>query len=279
MYKITFLLALVIGSLSACTIVRYYEVKPMQESFNRTASETTKILEKVRTDLKQKRFIVHSLKKQGANMQEAPYHELSIQLAPLQNLANLTEKEAKNIRNLKIKFHEITRGKAKITSKSPDYNRLDQLQSQTKETWNKLEESVETYKKSSRTLETAVERAGVREMNVPQTRRQLRGFLRKLDANIGLLRSQGSKVQAASLGKQRTIYNAITNQLMLIERERNAVTKLMDRFSKLVKDQEKVWIGPGLLTYEILNLGEARAKRIQELGEKISQLAKNISNN
>ena len=209
-------------------------------------------------------------------MQEAPYQVLTVQLAPLQNLANLSENEAKNLRDLKIKFHELTRGKTKVTSKSPDYNRLHKLQSDTKKTWDNLETSVKTYQNSSRALESAVEKAGIREMNVPETKRQLRGFLRKLDANIGLIRSQGSKVQAAYLGKQRTIYNEITNQLMLIERERNAVAKLMDRFSKLVKGQEKVWIGPGLLTYEILNLGETRATRIQELGKKISQLAQEI---
>ena len=276
MYKLVLLLALFAQSLTACTVVRYYEVKPLSDNFNETAAETNRLLEQVRSDLKLKRSIIHSLKIQGANLQEAPYSQLMEKLTPIQSNAEQIEKKAREIRHLKVKFHATIQGKTKITSKSSDYQTLEQLKSNTEAMLSKLEKNVKSYHRSAQLFETRMSESRIRALDVQKTQAKLNSFLRKLDANISLIRSRGSKVQAASLGKSRVTYQKISEYLALIERERVEVAKLINQFNKIAGNRTKLWIGPGLFTSSVMVQGEKRAVNIQNIGKKISELSNKI---
>jgi hypothetical protein len=133
---------------------------------------------------------------------------------------------------------------------------------------------VKAYEKDSEKFEANASKGLVGEIDVIDTRAKLKGFVRKLDATIGLLRSRGSNIQAAVLGKEQNVYNQITAKLMLIEQERAAVSKLITRFNKEAGTKKKLWVGPGLITFSIMTQGEARATNIQKIGNEISSLAK-----
>lgn len=276
MPKVILLLAIMAHCLTACTLVRYYDVKPMAESFDKTTNATNSILKKVRTDLKHKRRCLHSLKKQGAKMDNPPYAELKALLDPLRKRALESEIKSELLLSLKSKFTQLAKGRIKITSKSPDYEQVDQLRSRAESLMSELEKIVKSYKKDSKKFEAAANRGRVGQIDVIDTRAKLKGFLRKLDANIGLLRSRGSKVQASVLGKKQNIYRQITAKLMLIEQERSAVSILIKRFNKEAGTQKKLWVGPGLLTFSIMTQGEARAANIQKIGNGITSLAKDL---
>lgn len=260
--------------LTACTFVRYYEVKPMAQNFNKTAAAANDILKKVRADIKQKRMALHSLKKQGANMKSAPYAELNNLLNPLQAHARQGEVKAKELHSLKTKFRSLAKGKKKITSKSPAYARVDKLKDRAQALMPELEKIVKAYGQDAKKFEAAAIRGRVGELDVMKTRSDLNNFLKKLDANISLVRSRGSKVQAAALGKQQNTYKQITLKLALIEQERAAVAKLIGRFNQVAGNQKTLWIGPGLLSFNIMSQGEAQAAKIQKIGSEISALAK-----
>jgi len=274
MHKIILLAAVMAHCLTACTIVRYYEVKPMAQSFDKTAGDTHNILKQVRTDLKKKRVILYSLKKQGAKMESTPYVELNALLGPLQKHGKQCEGKAKELQGLRTKFRALAKGKKKITSKSPDYARVDKLRARAESLMPDLEKTVKAYKKDAKIFESLMSKGRIGELDVIKTRTELRNFLKKLDANISLVRSRGAKIQAAALGKHQNTYNQITVKLALIEQERVAVSKLIERFNKKAGTQKKLWIGPGLVTFDIMTTGEAQARKIQKIGSEISALAK-----
>ena len=120
MYKNMFFLAFLVHSLTACTIVRYYEVKPIRQTLSKTTNEANKALDKVRGDLRQKRMILHSLKKQGANMTQAPYPELKRLLTPLQEQARHGEGKGQELLKISQKFNSIAKGNQKIDSKASE---------------------------------------------------------------------------------------------------------------------------------------------------------------
>ena len=276
MYKNMFFLAFLVHSLTACTIVRYHEVKPMRQSFNETASAANKTLDKVRGDLRQKRVILHSLKKQGANMTQAPYPELNSLLTPLQKQARHGDGKGQGLLNICQQFNSIAKGKQKIDSKSPDYARVDDLKDQAKALMSELEDIVDQYQEGARNFESVMKKYRVSQIDVTKTKSQLKSFLRKLDATISLVRSRGSKAQAFSLGKNQKAYRQISAKLALIERERVAVSKIFERFNKAAATQEKLWVGPGVLAFKVMTSAERRADNIEKIGDEISAIGKNL---
>lgn len=271
--KLLLCLAFMVHTLTACTIVRHHEVKPLAESFDRTSEASHTILEKVQDDLIQKRGCLHSLQKQGAKMQSSPYSEIYALLDPLQRKAIHSENLGLELQLLKEKFLKVTRGKNQISSKSPDYAQVSKLTSRTESLMSELEKIAKAYKDTSKQFEDLTTDARVGQIDVPKTRAQLTGFLRKLDANIGLLRSRGSRVQANALGKDRATYNAITAKLVMIETQRAEVSKLISRFNQVAGSQNKIWTGPGLLTFTIMEQSEIRATNIRKIGDELQALA------
>ena len=61
MYKLGLSLVIGVWILTACTIVRYHEVKPMRQSFDTSVSKTQKILEQIRADAKDKQALLVAL--------------------------------------------------------------------------------------------------------------------------------------------------------------------------------------------------------------------------
>ncbi|MBT6432058.1 MAG: hypothetical protein HOK28_03130 [Deltaproteobacteria bacterium] len=227
----------------------------------------------MRDDLQRKLMALHSLKRQGAKMTAPPYAQLKVILAPLKTYTLNGETSTKQLLEIQSQFQTMAQGKNTISSKNSNYARVNQLRKRAEALVSTLEDTVDDYEEAAEDVENFMALSQINEIDVLKTKVQLNRFLIKLDANISLVRSRGSMVQAHALGKSRAMYQQMSKLLALIESERVEVSKIISRFSREANKQTKLWIGPGLFTFEIMRKCEKQAHNIGKIGDAISKQA------
>ena len=262
--------------LVGCSMVRHYEVQAVTKDFHQASTTSQALLNQIRTDLKERRYTLHSLQRQGADIQKTPYAELNTLLNTLQTHARSAEDISKAISEVLSDFQDLSKGKKKISSRSPDYARVGHIKDRTQNLVTKLQTTHTEYDEVANTFVQTANEAQIKEIQVRHMKGELKNFLRRLDANISLTRSRASKIQAAALGKNRALYQNMTMGLARIEEERRKVSKLITRFNQIAGSQPTIWTGPKLLSFDILLRGDAHAQKIQAMGSELIESGRKL---
>ena len=281
MHKIGLSLVIGVWLLTACTIVRYHEVKPMRQSFDTSVAKTQKILDQIRTDAKDKQGLLEALKEGGADMETSPYAELKDSFELLKKYAKLSDTKVGALRDVRTSFRTLSEGREKITSESDAYDRVNEIKMQVKTLMPELEESVKAYEEEAKTFVGLVEQHRMGKVHVREVRRQLAGFLKELDASltqvrVNVIRVQKARERGQLSGHTEALYDQIAKNISLIEQERFEVSKLIDQFDREVGRHTTLVVGPGFVTHDMMIVLETRAETIRGLGQEIASLAEQL---
>ncbi len=253
----------------------------MQKSFDTSVSKTQAILEQIRADATDKRVLLRALKERGADMERSPYTELGASFDALAAHAKKSGDKVRALREARKQFRDLGQGKKKITSKSADYARVDQLKAQVQTLMPELEASVKAYEAEAKVFVSLVEKHRIGKIHVHEIRRQLAGFLKELDASmaqvrINVIRVQKTRERGKVSGNADALYDQIAKKLAMIEKERFEIANLIDQFDREVGRQTTLVVGPGFMAHDIMTVLESRAKTIRGFGQEIAALAKQL---
>ena len=115
--------ALVGLGMSGCTTVRYHDVKPLAQDFHKRSQESHTVVQRIQADIKAKRLLLHSLKRQGAEMKSQPYAQVSSLLPDFKTKPTHVKLNVKNKRTSKWTSKILPEGSCSSAQKAPNTNK------------------------------------------------------------------------------------------------------------------------------------------------------------
>jgi hypothetical protein len=272
--------------LSGCT----YVMKTAQgrKAFKKTESALQKTNALMTADARKKAFALMFLKKDGADLQQAPYPAFTRKIAALADVRNKLKPIQAAVQRL-AREYDRTVGKKKRV-RSDDQPRWGQVQSiiqRLKAQHSAARGVANRYQSASKALAKDAKSHRIGKLNVAKLSKKLKSALKKITPELGkaqrkikqteaLLLSKEGKWPAAKLAKKRSILGKMRQQMGVVEASTSRIHAANKYFTRVTGQQKHAWIGPGTRLFNIVDRIKKDVVAIKKAAAKLRSLEKQL---
>lgn len=269
---------LLISMVSSCTV--YYKTSDLKKNFTQASKDTGKSQDHIKKDLDEKQSIYDQLITLSSDPMITPYPLLANHLLDMTTQLNQIDQTHQKFIGLKTRFMLLAKGRKKIETNTPLYKDYKSLKSEFDDLAKVFENHTQAYEKHSNHFVLTINKHKISEINIADLKKKLNTYMKDLDASIEEV-NVGIKDYRVRASKKKLAKNAsVLDQLELIvadiSEKREQMSILIKGFEAETKGVVKVWSGPGMHTYTIMNDIMTLGDQISADGKKFDEISKQI---
>jgi hypothetical protein len=259
-----------------------------RKAFQKTERSLQKANTLMTADAREKAFALMFLKRDGADLQQAPYPAFTRKIATLAAVRNKLKPIQTAVQRLAREYDRTVGKKKRVRSDDqPRWNQVQNIIQRLKAQHSAAGRVANRYRSASKALAKDAKSHRIGKLNVVKIRKKLKSALKKIAPELvkaqrkvkqteALLLKMEGRLPAAKLAKKRWIVSKMRFKLGVVEASASRIHAAHKHFTQVTGQHKHVWIGPGTHLSNIVDRIQRDASAIKKAAAKLRSLEKQL---
>ncbi len=270
MKRIKLVFTLVMIFLFSISCIRYYKTSSIRKQFKKNKAKIDSHTNKIKKDYELKKEAYAFLVKKSKTKDAEVYKKLKIILLEMEKNFDEYEKSLNNVDEITKEFIKLSKGKKKIKSDSPLFDRIGDLRERYQYQLNAIMKKSKKVIFNSNDFNKIAKKNKIGRVESKKIYERLSDISKKLNLQI----EKNDKKLKRIKNKDKNTILKLKEVLSNLKKESNLLAKKQSDFDKKYLAMKYIWNGPGIEDYQVFL--KEKFDKISKLIAKFNKLVKEL---